>query len=130
MDLQKRNSVLCSFLLYFLRPQGNMYLTDVSLAQEEHTDTGLSDTAADGVWKLLVQDGFLEWKLSSVIASGFCKLFVKCCLRLHGYPWRKAQGQCPVPDSIPEYHRLIPSHRSPGHVRRGAPHWTASCRPA
>ena len=78
MDLQKRNSVLCSFLLYFLRPQGNMYLTDVSLAQEEHTDTGLSDTAADGVWKLLVQDGFLEWKLSSVIASGFCKLFVKC----------------------------------------------------
>ena len=67
MDLQKRNSVLCSFLLYFLRPQGNMYLTDVSLAQEEHTDTGLSDTAADGVWKLLVQDGFLEWKLSSVI---------------------------------------------------------------
>ena len=54
-----------------------MYFTDVSFSEEEHTDTGLSDTAADGIWKLFVQDCFLERKFSSVIAACDSKLFVQ-----------------------------------------------------
>ena len=69
MDLQKRNSVLCSFLLYFLRPQGNMYLTDVSLAQEEHTDTGLSDTSTNGIRQFFLVYGFLERQFQALPAA-------------------------------------------------------------
>ena len=64
--LQKLNTFFHCLIHYILGPQGSVYFADMCLAKEEHTDTGLSDTAADGVWKLLVQDGFLEWKLSSV----------------------------------------------------------------
>ena len=45
-----------------------------------YTDPGLSDTTTDGVRKLFVQDGLLEWKISSVITACFGKLAVKCVL--------------------------------------------------
>ena len=38
-------------------------------AQEEHTDTGLSDAAADGVWKFFVDDRFLERKIFSFFTA-------------------------------------------------------------
>ena len=37
-----------------------MYFADVCLSEEEHTDTGLSDTTADRVRKFLIEDGFLD----------------------------------------------------------------------
>ena len=57
-----------------------MYFSDVCFTKEEHTDPGLSDTTTDGVRKLFVQDGLLEWKLSSVITACFGKLAVKSVL--------------------------------------------------
>ena len=54
-----------------------MYFTDMSFAEEEHTDTGLADTAADGIWQFFVKDRFLEWKLSAVVTACFCELGVK-----------------------------------------------------
>ena len=44
------------------------------LAQEEHTDTGLTDTAADGVRQLFVEDCFLERKFCALGAAGFFQL--------------------------------------------------------
>ena len=82
--LQQLDSVGFRFFADFLWPDGALYFSDVRLAQEEHTDTGLTDTAADGVWKFFIQNGLLERELSAVVTAGFCKLFVKCCLR--GYP--------------------------------------------
>ena len=46
-------------------------------AKEEHTDTGLSDTAADGIRQLLIQNRFLEGKLSPVVTSCLCQLFIQ-----------------------------------------------------
>ena len=70
---------LCSICDFFW-PERYMYFSDVCFTQEEHTDSGLSDTATDGVRKFFVQDGFLERKLSSVIAACLGKLAVKCVL--------------------------------------------------
>ena len=70
---------LCSICDFFW-PERYMYFSDMRFTQEEHTDSGLSDTATDGVRKFFVQDGFLERKLSSVIAACFGKLAVKCVL--------------------------------------------------
>ena len=69
-----------------------MYFSNMSLAQEEHTDTGLTDTAADGVWKFFIQNGLLERELSAVVTAGFCKLFVKCCLVYTDTHGRKFKG--------------------------------------
>ena len=65
--LQQLDSVCCRFFANFLWPDGALYFSDVRLAQEEHTDTGLTDTAADGVGKLLFQNGFLERKLCALL---------------------------------------------------------------
>ena len=43
-------------------------------AQEKHTDTGLSDTAADCLRESAVQNGFLEGKLRAGLASAFLLL--------------------------------------------------------
>ena len=37
-----------------------MYFTDMCFSEEEHTDTGLADAAADSIWKFFVKDCFLE----------------------------------------------------------------------
>ncbi len=56
-----------------VRPQGRLYFTDMSLSEEEHTDTGLSDTAADSIWKL--RSGLPSgMEVLHVVTSGFCKL--------------------------------------------------------
>ena len=50
--LQQLDSALFACLHHLIRPQGGLHLADVRLAQEKHTDTGLTDTAADGVRQL------------------------------------------------------------------------------
>ena len=57
-----------------------MYFSNMSLAQEEHTDTGLTDTAADGVWKFFIQNGLLEWEHKEAATARLCTLLVKGCL--------------------------------------------------
>ena len=37
----------------FLRPNRRLHLADMSTAQEKHTDSGLSDSSADGIGKPL-----------------------------------------------------------------------------
>ena len=62
------------------RPQRNVYLADVRLAQEKHTDTGLADASSDGIGKLPVKYGFLERKIPAVFAAGFLKLDLQSLL--------------------------------------------------
>ena len=54
--LQQLDSVGFRFFADFSRPDGALYFSDVRLAQEEHTDTGLTDTAADCIRKLSLQN--------------------------------------------------------------------------
>ena len=35
----------------------------MSFAKEEHTDTGLTNSSADGIRKCSIDDGFLEWQI-------------------------------------------------------------------
>ena len=62
-------------MLYFLgRPVRGLYLSDVCLAQEEHTKSGLSDTAANGVRQFPIQECFMEFQLHSLGASALVQL--------------------------------------------------------
>ena len=76
--LQQLDSVGFRFFADFLWPDGALYFSDVRLAQEEHTDTGLTDTAADGVRQLFLEDCFLERQLCALGAAGFFQLGQQC----------------------------------------------------
>ena len=69
-----------------------MHFTDVCFSEEEHTDTGLADAAADSIWKFLVQDCLLERKLTSVVAACDGKLSVKRILVNANTHGRKLQS--------------------------------------
>ena len=73
--LEKFDAVFCGSLDVLLGPERSLYLADVGFSQVEHTDTGLADSAADRVWKLFIQDGFLEGKLRPLRAAGPLQLF-------------------------------------------------------
>ena len=75
--LQKMNARFSKDLLCLRRPEGGLDLTDVSLAEEEHADSGLTDASSDREGELVVQDGFLEGKLCAVFTAGFFELFGK-----------------------------------------------------
>ena len=69
-----------------------MHFTDVCFSEEEHTDTGLADAAADSIWKFFVKDCFLERKFASVISSCDGKLSVKRILVNANTHGRKLQS--------------------------------------
>ena len=46
-------------------------------AEDQHAQTGLSDTAADGERKLPVEQLFVEIQFPAVVAAGFSQLTVK-----------------------------------------------------
>ena len=75
--LQKFDTCLTGLCDHFFRPQRNVNLSDMCLAQEKHTDSGLSDTAADGVGKLPAQNSLLEIQFSAVVAAGFRQLTIQ-----------------------------------------------------
>ena len=68
-DLQKLDSIFLALCDHIFRPQRGLYFSNVCFAQEEHTDTGLSDTAADCLRESAVQNRFLEGKLRAGLAS-------------------------------------------------------------
>ena len=69
--LQNRNSPCSSFIVDFIRPYGDLNLSDMRFPEEEHTDSGLADSAADGLRQSAFQKVFLEWKLGAFFAAGF-----------------------------------------------------------
>ena len=68
-DLQKLDSIFLALCDHIFRPQRGLYFSNVRFAQEEHTDTGLSDAAANSVWKFFVDDCFLERKIFSLFTA-------------------------------------------------------------
>ena len=51
-------------------PQGSLYLTDVHLIEQQHTQTALTDTAADGQRQLAVKKHFVEGQLGAGFTAG------------------------------------------------------------
>ena len=58
----------------FFRPERTLHFADMSFAKEEHTDTGLTNSSADGIRKCSIDDGFLEWQILAFRTAGFVKL--------------------------------------------------------
>jgi hypothetical protein len=71
------NSVFVTFCNHILGPDRALNLTDMCLSKEEHTDSGLSNAASDGVRKLLVKNSLLERKLCALGAACLLKLALK-----------------------------------------------------
>ena len=61
-------------LHYFIGPDGAVNFADVSLPEEEHADSGLADSAADGQRKSVLKDRLLEGELGALRAAGFVEL--------------------------------------------------------
>ena len=55
-----------------------MYFANVCFSQEEHTDSGLTDTAADGVGQLAIQNGLVERQFGTFGTACFFQLFLHC----------------------------------------------------
>ena len=72
--LQQLNAILCTGIFNGLWPERTLYFTDVCLPKEEHADTGLTDTAADREWKLVVQNCLLERKFGTFRAASLVEL--------------------------------------------------------
>ena len=80
-------------MFYFLRrPVGGLHLTDVRFAQEEHTKSRLTDTAADGVRQFTVEKRFVESQLGSLGASALVQLTKQCFLINTNPHGRKLEG--------------------------------------
>lgn len=61
----------------FIVPGGDLDLTDVGLAQQEHGQAGLADAAADGQGQLVGQEHLVEGQLAAVVAAGDGQLAVQ-----------------------------------------------------
>ena len=48
----------------------------MSLTQQQHAETGLADTTADGKGQLTVEQHLMEWQLTPVITASLGKLLV------------------------------------------------------
>ena len=83
-----------------IRPDGCLYFSDMGFSEIKHADTGLTDTAADGVGQFFLQNCFLERKLRPCFASGELQLLFKSLFvhtDSHG-----GQFQCVAEDRIPD----------------------------
>ena len=72
--LQQMNVVSLCLCAHTVRPDRRLHLSDMCFPQEEHTDTGLTDTAADCIRKLSLQNCFLEWQLRAFLTSRLYQL--------------------------------------------------------
>ena len=52
--------MLFAGLAHLVRPDAGLYLSDVSLAQEEHAKSALPDTASDAERERVVHQSFVE----------------------------------------------------------------------
>ena len=75
--LQKSYS--CRFTSFdsILIPDGGLDLADMGAAHHQHTETALTDTAANGQGQLVIQKHFMEGELSAVITAGDRQLTVQ-----------------------------------------------------
>ena len=72
-------NVMCFALFnHFLRPYGNLNFADMSLSEEKHAKSALSDTSADGVRKSVFYYGLLEIQFGSFGTSLCFKLSLHC----------------------------------------------------
>ena len=75
--LQKRDVGLFTGCDDVFGPNGAVHFSDMGLSEEEHADTGLTDTAADGEGERLVQNGLLEGEVRSLGAARLDKLLAE-----------------------------------------------------
>ena len=77
MILKKRYSVFFANANGLTVPDAGLYLAYMSAAHHKHTKSRLTDTAADGKRKLVIEEHLVEGKLSAVVAACEGELSVK-----------------------------------------------------
>lgn len=75
MFLEKMNIKFLAFSSHVIRPDTCLDFTDMSLVQKNHTESALSDTAADTQRKFVVEKFLMEIKLSAFLFSFNSELF-------------------------------------------------------
>ena len=58
----------------FLVPDACLHLADVGCAKKEHTETGLTYSAANGQKQLTIKKTTMEWEIFSLLEPSFLKL--------------------------------------------------------
>lgn len=103
--------------------------------QQQHGQTRLPDTAADGLRHFTAQQRLMPLQLRA-IRHRSAPADASACRHPRGSPWKKAQTHLPVPGSTPEYRRSDPhgpaltgcsSHHNPVRARRDDDHHS-TCR--
>ena len=67
IGLKKYDAVFFADALGVVVPEGNLHLADVRLAQKQHGQTGLTDTAAHGQGQFTLQQLTVEGKRAAVV---------------------------------------------------------------
>ena len=71
---RKCDAVLRGFFDDLRQPQRTLHYSDMRFSKEEHTDSGLSGSAAGGIRTFCARYGFLERKLGAFRTSGDLQL--------------------------------------------------------
>ena len=58
----------------FIIPDACLHLADVGCAKKEHTETGLTYSAANGQKQLTIKKTTMEWEIFSLLEPSFLKL--------------------------------------------------------
>ena len=59
---------------HIFRPDTGLYLTDMRLAQIEHTEAGLPYTATDGKRQCIIHQAFVEVRFRAFLFAFLCEL--------------------------------------------------------
>ena len=76
-DSQQNDAGVMAGLDGLVVPGGYLDLSNVGLAQQEHGQTGLADTAADGEGELVLQQQLVEGEFPAAVAAGGFQLPVQ-----------------------------------------------------
>ena len=69
--------MLFAGLAHLVRPDAGLYLSDVSLAQEEHAKSALPDAASDAERERVVHQSFVEIQIQPFFLTRFLELSQK-----------------------------------------------------
>ena len=86
LNLQQCNTCCLTGINGFLIPDGGLYFTDVGFAQQQHAQTGLTDTAADGAGQFAFQQHFVICQGRVCRHSQLLSAVCPEMQRLRGYP--------------------------------------------
>ena len=75
--LQERYAGFCAAAQGFFIPYTGLNFADMGGTEDQHAQTALADSSADGIRKLSGEQCFVEREQAAIFAAGFCQLLIK-----------------------------------------------------